>query len=271
MDPRYADHLLQTGAQGDASRGQPKLQPRQRGGIANRLRNSYKFTLDSFKLQAISWIPVVGSIYSSIMHLFLIAETIASDMLLPFFNAKHMTERQQQDYLTAHRWLLVGFGIPFAVLGAVPLLGPLAQLLGPAAAAHLLIRQLDPPTDVRRKQQLSAEVDREAQWMERLVYGLQRGTTSLLSTALSVAQRVALLALDLIRTLLQSTSATAASSSMMRSTGAASVFERADAALGELSSKVGDQPQQVQQQQQQAQQSRSASYADAARASTTVS
>jgi uncharacterized protein involved in cysteine biosynthesis len=93
---------------------------------------------------AFSLIPFVGSAMGPPLQLLLSARMLSGELLDPYLSMRNMRWDAQRTYLQSHRPALVGFGIPWALIFAVPLVGALVFGLAQAAAAVLVADVLEP-------------------------------------------------------------------------------------------------------------------------------
>lgn len=94
---------------------------------------------------ALSFIPVVGVVLGPAVGLVLTARQLGWELLDPYFNRLGMKMDPQRDLVRRHRSAIIGFGLPFAVLFAVPFVGPLCFAWAQAAAARLVIDVIEAP------------------------------------------------------------------------------------------------------------------------------
>ena len=100
---------------------------------------------------AISLIPVAGAIIAPILQIYFGARAIAWEMLDPYFDKLQMKFDDQHAFAKRNRAALLGFGLPYGFVMAVPLVGPFVFGLAQAAAAFLIVEVIEadapmPPT-----------------------------------------------------------------------------------------------------------------------------
>lgn len=66
------------------------------------------------------------------------AWALGSTVLEPYFQSEHLSNAEREAVITQRRWLITGFGLPFAVASSIPFLGAFAHPLAQAAAAYLV-------------------------------------------------------------------------------------------------------------------------------------
>jgi len=92
----------------------------------------------------LSLIPFLGAVIGPPLQLLLSARMLGGELLDPYLSMKGYRWEQQRDYLKGHRFALVGFGLPWTAVFAVPLVGALVFGLAQAAAAVLVTDVLEP-------------------------------------------------------------------------------------------------------------------------------
>ena len=91
----------------------------------------------------LSLIPVVGALVGPPLQLLLSARMLGGELLDPYLSMRSYGWTQQRDYLKSHRPALIGFGLPWCAVFAVPLVGALVFGLAQAAAAVLVADVLE--------------------------------------------------------------------------------------------------------------------------------
>jgi uncharacterized protein involved in cysteine biosynthesis len=92
---------------------------------------------------AVFFVPVVGQVAGPAMGLYFSSRTVAWELLDPYFALTNRGYEEQVAVIGRHHGAVVGFGLPFALIFAVPLLGPLVFVLAQASAATLVSEVLD--------------------------------------------------------------------------------------------------------------------------------
>lgn len=93
---------------------------------------------------AISFVPVVGPVLGTCLQLYVSALTLGWELLDPYFDKVGLTYGPQRAFVSRHRTGILGFGLPYAMVFAIPLVGPLCFGLAQAAAAMLVVDVLEP-------------------------------------------------------------------------------------------------------------------------------
>jgi CysZ protein len=83
---------------------------------------------------AISLVPVVGSVAGPVVHGYFTARTLSWELLDPYFDKLELGFDAQHDFVKQHRLPLVGLGLPFALVMAIPFVGSLVFGLAQATA-----------------------------------------------------------------------------------------------------------------------------------------
>lgn len=114
-------------------------------GIA--LRRMARFVLLSLGLLMLGLIPVIGSLAATVLQLWLTARTIAWELMDPYFDCLDIRYAEQREIVGRLHEPLLGFGVPVALLLAIPLIGPLSFGIMQAAAGVFVAREF--PIDPR--------------------------------------------------------------------------------------------------------------------------
>lgn len=106
-----------------------------------------KFVVLSAGLFVLGLIPVVGSLVATALQLWLTARTISWELMDPYFDCLDIRYAEQRQFVSRLQKPLLGFGVPVALMMAIPLLGPLGFGLAQAAAGTFVAREF--PIDPR--------------------------------------------------------------------------------------------------------------------------
>lgn len=99
------------------------------------------FTIAAF---AVSLIPVIGVVLGPAVQLWATGKVLGWELLDPFFDKQRMAFAAQKAYVHQHTGAVVGFGLAWSFVLAVPLIGPLFFGMAQASAPLLLVRVLEP-------------------------------------------------------------------------------------------------------------------------------
>lgn len=108
------------------------------------LRRLLRYLGLSLCIFAFSLVPILGALLAPPLQLLLSARMLAGELLDPYLSMRGMVWEQQRDYLKGHRAALIGFGLPWSAVFAVPIVGALVFGLAQAAAAVLVADVLEP-------------------------------------------------------------------------------------------------------------------------------
>jgi uncharacterized protein involved in cysteine biosynthesis len=104
------------------------------------------FTMIAF---AVSFVPVAGVVLGPAVQLWATGKILGWELLDPFFDKQRMAFAAQKVYVHQHAAAVVGFGVAWSFVLALPLIGALFFGLAQASAPMLLVRVLEPsPTSV---------------------------------------------------------------------------------------------------------------------------
>lgn len=106
-----------------------------------------KFVGLGLVLFVIGLVPVVGTVIASVGGLALASYAVAWELLDPYFETLDIPHAEQSRLIKRHRQVLLGFGMPIALLFGIPIVGPLLFGLAQVAGAVLVAREL--PVDPR--------------------------------------------------------------------------------------------------------------------------
>lgn len=98
---------------------------------------------------ALGLIPLVGPVIGGWQQLQYIAISITMQALEPWFREQGWNKQRQEKFRDERADLLVGFGIPFALVSMIPVLGSPFLGISKPAIAFLVVRNLDPRTKVK--------------------------------------------------------------------------------------------------------------------------
>lgn len=93
---------------------------------------------------AVSFIPVVGQVAGPAMGTYFTARALGWELLDPYFAFTNTPYPAQVEFLGRHHATVIGFGLPFALLFAIPIVGPLVFVMAQASAATLVCEVLEP-------------------------------------------------------------------------------------------------------------------------------
>lgn len=92
----------------------------------------------------VSLVPLVGVVLGPVLQFWNTGKILGWELLDPYFDKRRMAFAAQKVYVREHRGAVVGFGLPWVFVLAVPLFGPLLFGLAQAAAPALLVNVLEP-------------------------------------------------------------------------------------------------------------------------------
>ena len=107
-------------------------------GIDSSLRRMFALLFVTALSFAVSLIPVIGIVAGPALQLSVTARALTWELLDPWFDLNRMPYDQQKAFVDAHRGLALGFGIPYAFLLAVPVIGPMTFGIAQSGAALLV-------------------------------------------------------------------------------------------------------------------------------------
>lgn len=145
--PVLADRVFMAGMRAAAPELAARLdRPTGLGFVASsvgNLRRGLRFLGVTIALGALALVPFVGPVLGPPLQLWYAARTLTWELLDPYFERAGHDYPRQRGIVAARRATLAGFGLPWAALMALPLLGPLLFGLAQAAVAALVMEELE--------------------------------------------------------------------------------------------------------------------------------
>lgn len=111
---------------------------------ANSLRRLLYFIGVTLLIFALALVPVLGVVLGPLAQLWFGARMLSWELLDPYFDRRGLDHAGQRATMSAHRSAMFGFGVPWTLLFAIPIVGPLGFGLAQAAAALLVTDVLEP-------------------------------------------------------------------------------------------------------------------------------
>jgi CysZ protein len=88
-------------------------------------------------------VPLIGAVAGPLAQLWFTARMLSWELLDVYFERRGLDYAGQRALLKAHRGAMFGFGAPWTLVIAVPIVGPLGFGLAQAAAALLVTEVLE--------------------------------------------------------------------------------------------------------------------------------
>lgn len=107
------------------------------------LRRLVYFVAATLGLLLVAWIPVVGAVLGPALQLWFAARMLSWELLDPYFERVGHDYARQRATVKARRATLAGFGLPWTLVMALPIVGPLLFGLAQAAVAVLVAEELE--------------------------------------------------------------------------------------------------------------------------------
>jgi uncharacterized protein involved in cysteine biosynthesis len=111
--------------------------------LLNTLVRLVLFLVTSAALFVLSFVPVLGSIAGPVLQAWRTAIALGWELLDPYFDKLASTRQEQHAILARHQAPLLGFALPFVIVMAVPIAGPLVFGLAQAAIATLVVEVIE--------------------------------------------------------------------------------------------------------------------------------
>jgi len=132
VDPARADELAAAKGAGLAA------------STANSLRRLLYFIGVTALIFMLALVPVLGAVLGPLAQLWFGSRMLSWELLDPYFDRRGLDHAEQRARMKAHRAAMFGFGAPWTLLLAIPIVGPLGFGLAQAAAALLVTDVLEP-------------------------------------------------------------------------------------------------------------------------------
>ena len=114
-------------------------------GATGNLRRMFRLLLGTGVAFAAGFIPIVGVVVGPALQLWFTSRALAWELLDPWFDLQRIPYATQREFVRKHSGMCVGFGLPYAVLLAVPIVGPMAFGIAQSGAGLLVADALTPP------------------------------------------------------------------------------------------------------------------------------
>lgn len=111
---------------------------------ANSLRRLLYFIGATLLTFVVALVPVLGVVLGPLAQIWFGARMLSWELLDPYFDRRGLDHAGQRARMSAHRSAMFGFGAPWTLLFAIPIVGPLGFGLAQAAAALLVTDVLEP-------------------------------------------------------------------------------------------------------------------------------
>ena len=112
--------------------------------MAASARRLLRFVALTALAAAVGLVPVAGGLAGPALAAYAGAHLLTRELLDPYFDRAGLDEATSRQILRRTRHALLGFGLPYSLAMAVPLVGPLLFGLAQAAAAALVTRVVAP-------------------------------------------------------------------------------------------------------------------------------
>jgi len=131
VDPARADALQGAAGTGFAT------------STASSVRRLFYYLGGSLLIFMLACVPLIGAVAGPLAQLWFTARMLSWELLDVYFERRGLDYAGQRALLKAHRGAMFGFGAPWTLLMAVPIVGPLGFGLAQAAAALLVTDVLE--------------------------------------------------------------------------------------------------------------------------------
>lgn len=132
VDPARADELMAAEGLGFST------------SVLGSVRRLLYFVGVTLLVFALTLVPLLGAVLGPIAQLWFTARMLSWELLDPYFERRGLVYGEQRAVLKQQRGTMFGFGVPYTLLLALPIVGPLGFGLAQAAAALLVSESLEP-------------------------------------------------------------------------------------------------------------------------------
>lgn len=94
----------------------------------------------------VALVPVIGAVLGPALNLWFASRTLSWELLDPYFERVGHDYARQRSLVKARRATLAGFGLPWTMLMALPIVGPLLFGLAQAGVAALVVEDFEADT-----------------------------------------------------------------------------------------------------------------------------
>ena len=132
VDPARADELVAAKGAGFTT------------STVSSVRRLFYFIGMTLLIFMLALVPVLGVVLGPLAQLWLTSSMLSWELLDPYFDRRGVDHAGQRATMRAHRGAMFGFGAPWTLLLAIPIVGPLGFGLAQAGAALLVTEVLEP-------------------------------------------------------------------------------------------------------------------------------
>ncbi len=132
VDPARADELMAAEGLGFST------------SVLGSVRRLVYFVGVTLLVFALTLVPLLGALLGPIAQLWFTARMLSWELLDPYFERRGLVYADQRALLKQVRGTMFGFGVPYTLLLALPIVGPLGFGLAQAAASLLVSESLEP-------------------------------------------------------------------------------------------------------------------------------
>jgi len=132
VDPARADELMAAEGLGFST------------SVLGSVRRLVYFVGVTLLVFALTLVPLLGALLGPMAQLWFTARMLSWELLDPYFERRGLVYADQRALLKQVRGTMFGFGVPYTLLLALPIVGPLGFGLAQAAASLLVSESLEP-------------------------------------------------------------------------------------------------------------------------------
>lgn len=157
IDPEYAGRMrTELGTKARSAGGRSLLSR----ALTSRVQRWMQFGRHGLAFTLAGFVPGIGDVISIASGWIAQSDLATMAILEPWFDVKGMRDADKRRFISLHRWMLLGFTLPFTLLSVIPFIGGLVAAAAHSAVAYLVYYQLDPPSDEQRRAVVQADLQK---------------------------------------------------------------------------------------------------------------
>jgi uncharacterized protein involved in cysteine biosynthesis len=106
--------------------------------VNSSLRRMARLLLVTLASFALALVPIIGVVAGPALQILGTARALSWELLDPWFDLNRMPYKEQKSFVSEHSALCLGFGLPYSLLMAIPIIGPMTFGIAQSGAALLV-------------------------------------------------------------------------------------------------------------------------------------
>ncbi len=112
--------------------------------VQSTIRRALRLALGTAIAFAASLVPIAGVILGPAIQIWVTSRALTWELLDPWFDLQKIPYPAQREFIAAHNRMAVGFGAPYVLLMAIPVIGPMTFGIAQSGAGLLVADALTP-------------------------------------------------------------------------------------------------------------------------------